>query len=181
MSENTPAEQPAEQPTEAPGRPTDPPAGQGWGAPAPPGPRWTVRRTLIAAGVAVGIAAAGGVAIYAASGSTDRGQGAGGPGLHLMPPGGDGGGPMMMFEIPHGEFQTGEVTELSDTSVTVESDDGFSRTYVIGADTTQTDGIEKGDTVTIVATVDGDTATAASISELGTGGGPRQGGPQPPN
>lgn len=184
MSENTPAEQPTEAAGQAPPPEPSPaqPAGQGWGAPpppAPPGPRWTLRRTLVAAGVAVGIAAGGGVAIYAASGSTDATQGAGGPGMQIMPPGGGDGGPMMMFEIPHGEFQTGEVTELSDTSITVESEDGFSGTYVIDDDTTQTDGIEKGDSVTVIATADGDTATAASISELDTtgGGGPRQGGP----
>ena len=153
-----------------------------WGAPQlppPPGQGWTLRRTLIAAGVAVGIAAAGGVAIYAASGSANTGA-QGGPGLHIMPPGGGDGGPMMMFELPHGEFQTGEVTELNDKSITVESDDDFTRTYAIDEDTTQTEGIEKGDKVTVIATPDGDTPKAASISELGTtGGGPR--GPQPPN
>ncbi len=177
MSENTPAEQPAvSQPTDAP---------EGWGAPpppAPPGPHWTWRRTLVAAGVAVGIAAAGGVAIYAASGSANAGANAGGPGLHIMPPGGgDGGGPLMMFEIPHGEFQTGEVTELSDTSITAKSEDGFSRTYAIDDDTTRTDGIEEGDTVTVIATLDGDTATAASISELSTTGGGPPNAPQGPN
>ncbi len=175
MTENTPAEQPTEQPTQAP-------VAQNWGAPQPSGTRWTLRRTLIAAGVAVGIAAAGGVAIYAASGSTNTDQGAGGPGgLHIMPPGGGDGGPLMMFEIPHGEFQTGEVTELTDTSITLESEDDFSRTYVIDDETSRTDGIEEGDTVTVIATVDGDTAAATSISELSTrqGGGPNP--PEPPN
>lgn len=108
-----------------------------------------------AAGVAVGIAAAGGVAIYAASSSTNTDQGGG----H----GGGDGGPLMMFEIPHGEFQTGELTDIS---ITLESEDDFSRTYVIDDETAQTDGIEEVDT-----------ATATSISELSTRQG---GGPNPP-
>lgn len=175
MSENNPTETAGQAPP-----PTDPPAAQGWGAPLPPGQRWTLRRTLIAAGVAVGIAAAGGVAIYAASGSASTGEDAGRPGLHVMPPGGGDGGPLMMFDLPRGEFQTGKVTERGDTSITVASEDGFSRTYVVDDDTAQTDDIEEGDTVTVIATLDGDTATAESISELGTGDGSRRDGPNPP-
>jgi hypothetical protein len=133
-----------------------------------------VRRTLIAAAVAVGIAAAGGVAIYAASGSTNDNQG--GPGG--MPGGGPGGGmrngPVFggpLADTGHGEFQNGEVTEITDDSITAKSDDGYTRTYVIDADTVMTDGVEKGDDVMIVATTAADDkATATMITEQGQQG-----------
>ncbi|MFC4853737.1 hypothetical protein [Actinophytocola glycyrrhizae] len=155
-----------------------------WGAPPPPAQprtRWSVKRIAVAVAIAVGIAAAGGVAIYAASGSTAAEQG--GPG------GGRTGGPMLvggpmggMSGIDHGEFLTGEITELTDDSITAASEDGYTRTYVIDDGTELTDGIEKGDEVTIVATTDGDIATAESVMEMGTmpqrraGGGPPQNG-----
>jgi hypothetical protein len=143
-----------------------------------------VRRTVIAAAVAVGIAAAGGVAIYAASGSGADQIGRGPGGLRVNGP--VVGGPMA--DVEHGEFQNGEVTAISDDSVTAKSDDGYTRTYVIDSDTVLGDGIEKGDDVTIVATTDGDKtgdrATATVISEQGQGmmpgrrdGQPGQGGP----
>ncbi|MPZ85017.1 MAG: hypothetical protein GEV28_33375 [Actinophytocola sp.] len=123
--------------------------------------------------MAVGIAAAGGVAIYAASGSTDQDAGpGGGPGGGTMPRGGGGTGPIIggpMADTPHGEFQNGEVTEISDTSITAKSDDGYTRTYVIEADTVMTDGIEKGDDVMIIATTSDDEATATTITEVGQG------------
>ena len=134
--------------------------------------------------MAAGIAAAGGVAIYAASGSTDQTAGPGG--------GRDGGmrvgGPMVggpMADLDHGEFQTGEVTDLADDSVTAESEDGYTRTYVIDSSTMIADGIEEGDEVTIIATTDGDEATATTITESDTGlAPPRRDGDQnggPPN
>jgi len=149
-----------------------------WGAtpppPAAPRQKWNMKRTVIAVVVAVGIAGAGGVAIYAASGSvtTDQ-QGRGGPG--------GGGGPMIVGgpqggfdETQHGEFQVGEVTEVSDTSITAKSEDGYTQTYVVDSDTV-IEGVEKGDSVTIVATVSGDTSTAASVMERGAGMQPRRG------
>jgi hypothetical protein len=93
-------------------------------------------------------------------------------------------------ESDHGEFQNGEVTELSDTSITVESDDGYTRTYVIDSDTVQADDVEQGDDVMVVATTsEDDEATATVISEQGQGmmpprrdgqdGGPDTGGGPP--
>jgi len=146
-----------------------------------------MKRTVIAVVVAVGIAGAGGVAIYAASGSvtTDQTGGRGGPG--------GGGGPMVISgpgggfdETQHGEFQVGEVTAVSDKSITAKSEDGFTQTYVVDSSTVL-DGIEKGDSVTIVATTSGDTATAESVMERGAGmpqrrnGAPPPGGPQDDN
>lgn len=143
-----------------------------WGAPPSPAEsrsKWTVKRTVIAVAVAVGIAAAGGTAIYAASGSVDNTQGgpggmAGGPGNGRMM-----GGPMSAFgETQHGEFQTGEVTAISDDSITAKSEDGYEQTYVIDGDTQLTDGIETGDTVTIIASTEDNTTTADSVLEFGT-------------
>lgn len=152
-----------------------------WGAPPPTPPRstWTTRKIVVAVAIAVGIAAAGGVAIYAASGSVTADQGPGGNrqgGPILM------GGPMGgMSGVDHGEFQTGEVTELTDDSITAKSDDGYTRTYVIDDETQLSDGVEKGDEVMVVASVDGTTATAKSVMEpenVQRRGGPQDGGPR---
>lgn len=168
-----------------------------WGAPpspaAAPRSKWTAKRIVIAAVVAVGIAAAGGAAIYAASGSVDNSQGpGGGPGGANGGPGGGRmmGGPMMSFQdTQHGEFQTGEITALSDDSVTVKSEDGYEQTYAITSDTQKTDGIAKGDEVTVIATTENDKATATSILQFsamsnrqnGNGGGPNGGTGQFPS
>ncbi len=168
--EQPPTEPPTEQPPHEP-PPTEPPPA-GWGAPPPPASkgRWSVRRTIIAVAVAVGIAAAGGVAIYAASGSTDEMTGPGGG-----PGGMRGNGPVFnggpLADTGHGEFLNGEVTAISDDSITARSDDGYTRTYVIDSDTVRAGGIEQGDDVMIVATTPsgGDEATATMISEQGQG------------
>ena len=183
-------QRPAEDAGTSGGQPPTGPAE--WGAPPPPAaprPKWTAKRIVIAAVVAVGIAAAGGAAIYAASGSVDNSQGGG--------PGGEGGGPgggrMVMggpmTDMQHGEFQTGDVTAISDDSITVKSEDGYEETYVINDDTQVADGIEQGDEVTVIATTESDKATASSVIEFGTmpggGQGNRQNGggnnQQPPN
>lgn len=170
-----------EQPDQVP--PSQQPQSE-WGAtppqPAAPRQKWSMKRTVIAVVVAVGIAGAGGVAIYAASGSVAAEQQGRGPN--------GGGGPMIIGgpqggfdETQHGEFQVGEVTEVSDTSITAKSEDGYTRTYVVDEDTVIED-VEKGDSVTIVATVSGDTSTAESVMERGAGMQPRRdgtnGGPQ---
>lgn len=151
----------------------EPPAG--WGAPPPPPPnrpQWTTKRTVIAIAVAIGIAAAGGGVIYAASGSESADGGRGGPG------GGMGGGPMIVggpamdSAAQHGQFQNGGVTEISDTSITVESEDGYTGTYAVDDDTSfapdgSLDDVEKGDQVSVTADVpdDGGPATALSVLE----------------
>lgn len=149
---------------------TQQPAAAEWGAPPPPAaPRskWTVKRTVIAVVVAVGIAGAGGAAIYAASGSVDNTQG--GPGGMR---GGPGGGQMVvggpMGDLSHGEFQRGEVTAISSDSITVKSEDNYEQTYTIDDDTQIADGIEQGDEVTVIATTENDRATAETVMEFGT-------------
>ena len=170
--------QSGEQPPTTPPPNEPPPAG--WGAPPPPPAskgKWSVRRTIIAAAIAVGIAAAGGVAIYAASGTTSDNQAGPGGGPGVMRGNGPvfSGGPLA--DTGHGEFQNGEVTAISDDSITAKSDDGYTRTYVIDSDTEQADGIEKGDDVMIMATTsDDDTATATMITEQGQGMMPRRDG-----
>jgi hypothetical protein len=177
----------AQQPADAP----QPAAAAEWGAPPPPAApksKWTVKRTVIAVAVAVGIAAAGGVAIYAASGSVTNNQGGPGGG----PGGGNGrvfmGGPMAgLEESQHGEFQIGEVTAISDDSITAKSKDGYEQTYVINSDTQKSDDLAKGDSVTIIGTESNGTVTAVSVLEEGafgnrqngnggTGGPPNGGG-----
>ncbi|GIH79960.1 hypothetical protein [Planobispora longispora] len=104
------------------------------------------------------------------------------------PPPGKGWKRMMRgpFGAIHGEFvvpdgnggyqtvatQIGEVTEVGEDSVTVRSEDGFSRTYAVG-DSTRVSagrqgvtGIESGDTVAVTAEVEGQTATATSVVDL---------------
>ncbi|GGU76345.1 hypothetical protein [Lentzea flava] len=153
-----------------------------WGAPqpAPQRPAWTAKKTVAAVAIAVGIAAAGGVAIYAASGTNQQTGAMGGPG-------GMGGGPPDGMRGPvfglgsgsasHGEFQTGEVTSISDTSIEVKSTDGYTKTYVIDADTVA-EGVEKGDTVTVIATTEDGKTVASSVVEPGQRG--QQGQQAPP-
>lgn len=124
-----------------------------------------MKRIVVTVAIAVGIAAAGGVAIYAASGSTTTDQGG---------PGRGGGGPVLvggpmggMSGTQHGEFQTGEVTEVTDDSITAKSDDGYTKTYVIDDDTELVGDVAKGDDVMIVATTEGSTTTAESVMEMG--------------
>ncbi|GLY53369.1 hypothetical protein [Lentzea sp. NBRC 102530] len=149
-----------------------------WGAPQPveqARPAWTAKKTVAAVAIAVAIAGAGGVAIYAASGTNQQGDamGAGGPGgMGGAPPDGMGGGlrgGLGFGDTTHGEFQTGEVTAISDSSVEVKSTDGYSKTYVIDADTVA-EGVEKGDTVTVIATTEDGRSVATSVVEPGQRG-----------
>ncbi len=90
------------------------------------------------------------------------------------------------FGALHGEFtvpkqgggyetiatQRGKVTAVSTSSITVKSDDGFSRTYAVTAATmvrAERDGIEAvkvGDSVGVKATVSGEKATATNVVDL---------------
>ncbi len=183
--QNTPAEQPGSAvPPQA-----APPREPAWGAEQPQGSgvSWSGRKTVAAVAIAVGIAAAGGTAIYAANGAV----GATGPGPGGMGgPGGYGrmGGPGMNGGMSggvggfgttlHGEFQVGTVTEVSSSSIGVKSTDGYTKTYTIDSSTVvgggggpnqQTKGdlgsIANGDTITVIGeTTDGGT-TAKSIVE----------------
>ncbi|WP_290062708.1 hypothetical protein [Amycolatopsis solani] len=175
--------------------PTTPPQGEpapaNWGDPAPAAQKkgWSGKKTAIAAGIAVVIAAGGGAAIWAGTSSADntaQGPGGfGGPGGGQfrgqgMPGGGFGGGLAAMRDALHGDFvvadpnggytterlQTGDVTELSATSVTLTSKDGYKQTYTIDSSTQKTGDVKQGATnVTVVAKVDGQTATATSLGQ----------------
>ena len=95
-----------------------------------------------------------------------------------MPGGGFGGrgAAMALAGALHGEFvvqtedgatqtqrlQTGVVTAVDAGSLSVTSTDGFTATYVIGSDV-DVSGVAVGDTVRVIATVDGDTVTATSV------------------
>jgi hypothetical protein len=160
------------------------------GAPEPAPRRWGVRETATAVGVAAVIAAFGGAAIYAATGSDSPPMGgphhAAGPGAMPGGPGGPGGPPAMGMHGPgpdsapslHGEFvmpernggyttmltQTGRVTAISATSITANSDDGYSQTYVIPpASGGAPPPFAVGDSVTIEATRTDQTATVIGI------------------
>ncbi|HEY1278673.1 MAG TPA: hypothetical protein VGF22_03295 [Acidimicrobiales bacterium] len=105
-------------------------------------------------------------------------RGPGGPFGGFAGPGGN---------VVHGEFvvpkdngfetldvQTGKVTAVSSSSITVVSDDNFSKTYAVTADTlvnSARDGIASiasGNTVRVTATVSGSTATAVNIIDVTT-------------
>jgi len=140
-------------------------------------PPSNLRKGIIAAAVALAIAGGGGAVVYAtgnsSSSSSAIGQAPAGMG---QPPSGGGGD--ALAGVAHGELQTGTVTAITSTSVTAESTDGYTRTYVIDAATvfaaaggtpgaaagTASD-IAQGDTITVVASTSGDTATAVQISE----------------
>jgi hypothetical protein len=70
------------------------------------------------------------------------------------------------------DVQTGQVTAVSTTSITVKSSDGFSQSYAVAASTmvdAQRDGIgsvKVGNQAAVVATVSGSAATASSITDL---------------
>jgi hypothetical protein len=162
---------------------------QVWGAPRPEPRRWGWRESASAVAVAAVIAALGGAAIYAATEGTSHSFGA--PHQASGPPGGMPGGPGGQHgaigrpgqgEIGppslHGEFvvadgaggytteltQTGTVTAISPTSITVHSEDGFTQTYVI-PNTTGNAGapFAVDDQVVVRATRTGQTATVTNI------------------
>lgn len=170
------------------------PAPANWGDPAPAAPKkgWSGKKTAIAAGIAVVIAAGGGAAIWAGTSSADNSAQQGGPGGfgggqfprggqgQGFPGGGLGGGMAALREALHGDFvvsngsggytterlQTGDVTELSATSVTLTSKDGYKQTYTLNDSTQKTGNVKQGDTnVTVVAKVEGTTATATTLGQ----------------
>ncbi|MFD8498341.1 hypothetical protein [Amycolatopsis sp. NPDC059657] len=181
--------------------PTDQPEPAGWGDTPPPAPaaqkKWSGRKTAVAVGVAVVIAAGGGVAIaVGTSGNADNAAGQGGPGggRMIFGPGGPGTGGGIPRDALRGNFvvpdanggytterlQTGTVSELSATSITLTSKDNYKQTYTIDATTKKTSEPKNGDTVTVTAKVDGATATATTIGTPGQmtrggNGGRRQG------
>lgn len=111
-----------------------------------------------------------------------RGRGPGGPGGFGLRGLKGMGGPL------HGEFttrkpgggyqvmamQTGDVTAVSATSITVKSEDGYSRTYAVGDKTLVNAGnngiadVLKGHNVHVLAIVDGGTASAVDVLDVTT-------------
>lgn len=158
------------------------------------------RMGLVAAGAAVGMTLAGlGISAAQTDGSTsttaeesapapegDLGPGLGGPGMRVhRGPGGPGGHGFGKGAI-HGEFtakapdgegyqtiatQVGEVTEVSSSSVTVKSEDGFSRSYTVNDDTLVNagnegiDDVAKGDKVRVTAVVEDGKARAVDVHD----------------
>jgi hypothetical protein len=151
--------------------------------------RWGLRATAAALGVAAIIAAIGGAAIYAATEGSSHSFGAPhqafgqSDGMPAGPGGqhgsGGGSGPAAVGSTSlHGEFvvpdgpggyttvltQTGTVTAISPTSITVRSEDGYSQTYVI-PNTAGNAGppFAVDDHVVLRATRNGQTATVTNI------------------
>lgn len=91
-------------------------------------------------------------------------------------PGGAGNAPLGQalhgdFTTPDGQggyrtqrLQSGQVTAISATSLTVASKDNYTQTYAITNTTRKAAPVNTGDTITVVATVTGDTATADTIT-----------------
>ena len=147
-----------------------------WGAPQTDPAQWSRKKTLAAVGVAVLLAAGGAAVIHAADAPSDRGGPTWGPGPGFGPGGPD------SADLPvalHGQFvvsdghggftteltQTGTVTDVSDTSITARSADGFTQTYAITAQTRQgRPPARSGDTATIRAVSVAGTSTATAIS-----------------
>jgi hypothetical protein len=170
--------------------PTNPPEGSSWGDAAPaaePGAKkgWTGRKTAIAVGVAVLIVAGGGVAIaVGTSGNSDAAQQGPGGGPNGGFPGGGNfqggaaGGIAALRGALHGDFvvadttgayvnerlQTGDVTAISATSISLTSKDGYKQTYTLDGSTQKTADPKTGESVTVIAKITGDTAAATSVT-----------------
>jgi hypothetical protein len=70
------------------------------------------------------------------------------------------------------DVQSGQVTAVSTTSITLKSSDGYTKTYVVASSTmvdAQRDGIgsvKAGNQVSVLATVSGSTATATTVADM---------------
>jgi hypothetical protein len=169
---------------------------------------WSLKKGLIVGGVAVVVAAAAGAGAYAAGNGTavadntnaqgpgagQNGQGGfGGPGGTNAGPGGLGVGMGGLNAAVHSEYvvlqngsyvtmagQLGTVTDISASSMTVKSEDGFTKTYVLGSDVVVAQGmrqrgsgttgttltladVKSGSSVRVTALKDSDKYTAQSI------------------
>ena len=172
-------------------RAVDPVQLGGEGAAPKPGKRLsTTAKTLTAVGVAAVIAVGGTIAITSANATTSTASqlsGAGtAPGVSAASggssftggrPGVGGFGEMAVIGgALHGEFvvpdgtatvteriQTGLVTAMSSTGLSVKSSDGFSATYVLGSGV-DVSAFPAGTDVTVIAKVSGSTVTAISVT-----------------
>ncbi|MEV4344233.1 hypothetical protein AB0J83_07130 [Actinoplanes sp. NPDC049596] len=152
------------------------------------GGRKNAKLAVAGALVAVAVASAGITAgVMAATGGDSSSSAQGGPGGGQFPgrgamSGGGGAGPSAAL---HGEYvvsdgnggyttqltQTGTVSAVSSSSITVKSTDGYSQTYVISSSTTVDNGADQissvatGHTVQVIATSADAKATATSITD----------------
>ncbi len=160
-----------------------------------PSGRWSGRTTVIgmaAAAATISALVVGGIAV-ADNGSTSEADDASatsrdvgtrvhervgfGPRVRMMAGG----------HVLHGEFvvakkdgdgyqtmatQHGTVEDVSESSITVKSDDGYTRSYAVDGDTMVNAGregiesIKADDKVAVAATVDGDAATAVRVADV---------------
>jgi hypothetical protein len=182
--------------------------GDGGGGAGGTGRKRPVRTAVVAVVAAAAVAVAGGVALAATrNGSGTSAQS--GPGAAGRPAGAGGGGPGgLAGSIAHGEvvvadssggyvtrlLQTGTVTAVSSTSITVRSADNYAVTYTVASGTTVDSGtdaigaVATGHTVTILAStakaavtitdqnlasaaggIPGQNGTAGGQAEAGTG------------
>ncbi|HEY3607430.1 MAG TPA: hypothetical protein VGL06_08010 [Pseudonocardiaceae bacterium] len=179
---------------------TDPAPPSTWGAPVPAAERpnrpWSTRKIVISAAVAVVIVTGGTIGVIAATNSgstTAAGPGAGraGGGFGRFGAGGGPGG-LALANALHGDFvvsvngalvtdrlQTGTVTAVSATDITLKSTDGYTQSYVINSGTSVDNGantigdVATGNTVTVTAALSGSTATANTLEDATLGGGGR--------
>jgi hypothetical protein len=138
-------------------------------------------KSLTAVGVAAALAIGGTIAVTSAnaSGSTAAAQGPAGQ-TEFQGTGRErfaGGGAMSVIgNALHGDFtvvegtatvverlQTGSVTEVSSSSITVKSTDGFTATYAVGSGL-DLSAFTAGSSVTVLAKVSGKVATATSVT-----------------
>ena len=161
-----------------------------WGAPQTTPRGWGWRESAAAVAVAAVIAALGGAAIYAATAGSSHSFGA--PHQAFAPGGGGPGGQHGVMGKPtdmepsslHGEFvepngpgtyttvvtQTGTVTAISPTSISVHSEDGFDQTYVIpGTAGNAGAPFTVNDQVVVRATRNGQTLTVTNIGDAPQG------------
>ncbi|MGM7775951.1 hypothetical protein ACSVHC_08035 [Arthrobacter sp. KNU-44] len=160
---------------------------------------WSLKKGLIVGGVAVVVAAAAGAGAYAAGNGTaaadttnaqgpgagQNGQGGfGGPGGTNAGPGGLGVGMGGLNAAVHSEYvvlqngsyvtmagQLGTVTDISASSMTVKSDDGFTRSYALGTDVVVAEGMRQrgsgttGTTLTLADVKSGSSVRVTALKE----------------
>jgi hypothetical protein len=158
----------------------------------------------VAGGVALAaVVAVGGVAAVNAANASNASSGQGGPGAMTSGAGGYGqgfgpgdggdtgrrGGIGSLGAALHGEFvvstdsggtetrrlQRGKVTAVGNGSLSVTSTDNFAATYTVGSGV-DVSNVAVGDTVTVIATVDGAAVTAVTVAEASEFGGMPAGG-----
>ncbi|SDP15970.1 hypothetical protein SAMN04487905_102209 [Actinopolyspora xinjiangensis] len=163
--------------------------------------RWGPRRTLAVVAIALAVGVAGSVSVTAitsgAGSERTGGPGGGAPGVGggggfggMGQPGGAG-STSVLSDALHGEFtveteqgtyrtkrlQRGTLTAVGDTSVTVRSGDDYRREYAVNSETvvdggrSTLDELDRGLTVTVVATLLGGDVTATTISAQQSGSG----------